>query len=202
MNMREALAGRARWAGREFVCLSGGGNVAVVMGDVRRPSPGPRCRGGVHSTGWAGRSNHAAAKSRLAAHGARRCEQQAGCVGAPGRAPAEHGARVSRYGRRSRLARRCPRPRVGVRAYHTGSQNATRRAKEKVTARNYISRQNTIVQESVQWVPWPGPARRRGRGVSDGGWPPVGGQSTVLPAHSGLPPPFTTEERIRSQQRF
>ena len=37
MNMREALAGGARWAGREFVCLSGGGNVAVVMGDARRP---------------------------------------------------------------------------------------------------------------------------------------------------------------------
>ena len=74
------------------------------------------------------------------------------------------------------MARRCPRPGVGVRADHTGSQNATRRAKEKVTARNYISRQNTIVQESVQWVPWPGPARRRGRGVSDGGRPPVGGR--------------------------
>ena len=103
-----------------------------------------------HSTGQAGRSNNAAAQSRLAAHGARRCEQQAGCVGAPGRAPAENV-------RRSRLARRCPRPGVGVRADHTGSQNATRRAKEKVTARNYISRQNTMVQESVQWVPWPGP---------------------------------------------
>ena len=25
-----------------------------------------------------------------------------------------------------------------------------------------ISRQNTIVQESVQWAPWPGPARRPG----------------------------------------
>ena len=59
---------------------------------------------------------------------------------------------------------------------HTGSQNATRRGKEKVTARNYISRQNTSVQESVQRVPWPGPARSRGRGVSDGGRPPVGGR--------------------------
>ena len=28
----------------------GGGNVAVVMGDVRRPSPRPRCRAGGHST--------------------------------------------------------------------------------------------------------------------------------------------------------
>ena len=43
-----------------------------------------------------------------------------------------------------------------VRADHTGSQYATRRAEEKLTAQNYISRQNTIVQESVQWVPWPG----------------------------------------------
>ena len=51
VNMRKALAGGARWAGREFVFLSGGGNMAVVMGDVRRPSPRPRCRGGGHSTG-------------------------------------------------------------------------------------------------------------------------------------------------------
>ena len=33
-----------------------------------------------------------------------------------------------------------------------------------MTTRNYISRHNTIVQESVHWVPWPGPSRRRGRG--------------------------------------
>ena len=38
---------------------------------------------------------------RLAAHGARRCEQQAGRVGAPGRAQAENV--------RSHLASRCPR---------------------------------------------------------------------------------------------
>ena len=119
--------------------------MAVVMGDVRRPSPRTRCRGGGHSTGLAGRSNHAAAQSRLAAHGARRCEQQAGCVDAPGRAPAENV-------RRSRLARRCPRPGVGVRADHTGSQNATREGLRK------------------------GPARRRGWGVSDDGRPPVGGR--------------------------
>ena len=33
ITMRKALAGGARWAGRELVCLSGarGGNVAVVM---------------------------------------------------------------------------------------------------------------------------------------------------------------------------
>ena len=51
VNMREALAGRASLAGREFVCLSWGGIVAVVMGDVRRQSPRPQRRGGGHSTG-------------------------------------------------------------------------------------------------------------------------------------------------------
>ena len=29
------------------------------------------------------------------------------------------------------------------------------------------------VQKSVQWAPWPGPAQRRGRGMSDGGRPPL-----------------------------
>ena len=67
------------------------------------------------------RSDHAAAQSRLAAHRARRCEQQAGCVGAPGRSRAENV-------RRSRLARKCPRPGLGERADHTASRNATRRA--------------------------------------------------------------------------
>ena len=42
VNMREALAGGARWACREFVYLSGGGNEALVMGDMRRPSRRPR----------------------------------------------------------------------------------------------------------------------------------------------------------------
>ena len=81
--------------------------------------------------------------------------------------------------------------------------NAT--GQEPVTARNYISSRNTIVQESVQWVPWPKPARRRGRRVSDGGRPPVGGRirqpdsDRTLFFGSLLPrPPFTTEERIRS----
>ena len=68
---------------------------------------------------------------------------------------------------------------------------------------SYISRQTR--------VPWPGPARRCGRGVSDGGLPAAGGrfrqpesvtgQSTVLPAHSGLRHLFTTEEWIRSVTR-
>ena len=67
--------------------------------------------------------------------------------------------------------------RVGVRADHTGSQNATRRAKEKVPARNYISRQNTIVHLGP---PGQGVHSRPGAGleagVSDGGRPPVGGR--------------------------
>ena len=122
VNVREALAGGTRRAGREFVSLSGGGNAAVVTGAVRRPSPRPRCRGGGHSTGKAGRSNHAAELSRPAAHGTRRCEQQAGCLGAPGKASAENV-------RRSSFVRKYPWPRVtgGVRI---GSRNATRRAKE------------------------------------------------------------------------
>ena len=42
----------------------------------------------------------------------------------------------------------------------------------------------------------PGSERRR----PAAGWRPVPstGQNTVLPAHSGIRPPFTTEERIRS----
>ena len=125
VNVREALAGGTRRAGREFVSLSGGGNAAVVTGAVRRPSPRPRCRGGGHSTGKAGRSNHAAELSRPAAHGTRRCEQQAGCLGAPGKASAENV-------RRSSFVRKYPWPgvTVGVRTDQTGSRNATRRAKE------------------------------------------------------------------------
>ena len=56
--------------------------MAVVMGDVGRPSP---LHGAAGGGGLApvrrGRSNHAASKSRLEAHGARRCEQQAGHPG-------------------------------------------------------------------------------------------------------------------------
>ena len=55
-------------------------------------------------------------------NGAKKCGQQAGCFCAPGRTPAE-------YVRRSRLGRRCPRPGVGVRADHTGSQKALQRTR-------------------------------------------------------------------------
>ena len=48
---------------------------------------------------------------------------------------------------------------------------------ERVTARNHISRQSIIVQKSVQWAPWPGPAQSAaGDSVSNGGRPPVGGR--------------------------
>ena len=71
--------------------------MAVVMGDVGRPSP---LHGAAGGGGLApvrrGRSNHAAAQSRLATHGARRYEQQAGCVGAPGREPAENAGSAGR----------------------------------------------------------------------------------------------------------
>ena len=80
---------RAEPAGRAGnSCACGGrGNVAVVMGDVRRPWPRTRFRGGGHCTGWAGkkqsccRCRASAAQSSLAAHGAMRWEQHVGCRG-------------------------------------------------------------------------------------------------------------------------
>ena len=83
-----------------------------------------------------------------------------------------------------------------------------RRQPEKSEARTRATRsplggQGIRVPEESQWVPWHGPARRHGRGVSDGGRRPIlsTGQNTVLPAHSGLRPPFTsTEERIRFER--
>ena len=52
------------------------------------------------------------------------------------------------------------------------------------------SRKNTIVQGSVEWVP--GPARRRGRGVSDGEQPSVGGRfrQPERTPFSRVPPAF------------
>ena len=64
VNVREALAGGACSAGREFMCLRllWGGNVAVVLGGMRSHSKNAnvkfitvtlrlRCQGGGHSTG-------------------------------------------------------------------------------------------------------------------------------------------------------
>ena len=59
-------------------------------------------------------------------------------------------------------------PHLSHHAWHTQDR-------KKVTARNYISRQNTIVHNGFL-----GPGRLRGagrgRGVSEGGRPPVGGR--------------------------
>ena len=75
--MREALAGGARWAGRAFVCLSGGGNVAVVMGDVR--------------LGGKNLKQSCCACLQCMALGGVTTDQQAGCVGAGGnRCPGGH----------------------------------------------------------------------------------------------------------------
>ena len=71
-------------------------------------------------------------------------------------------------------------------------QNATRRA---VDGPIFILGQNTSCTWSVQWILGPcrigGTAGGRETAASTG-------QNTVLPAHSGLWPPFTTEKRIHS----
>ena len=85
--------------------------------------PAGRCQCGPRRLG---RSNYAAAKSRLAVYGARRCE---------------HAWAAENL--RRRLARRCPRPRVGV-ARITQDLKIKRKG---VVTRNHISssRQNTNV---------------------------------------------------------
>ena len=157
--------------------------MAVVMGDVGRPSP---LHGAAGGGGLApvrrGRSNHAAAQSRLAAHGARRCEQQAGCVGAPGRAPAENV-------RRSRLEKgpHCPAGVLGQAreecARITQDRKMQREGLGTCKGSELYFETNKQLSRKVfnGFRPWPGPAcrsrrRRRGRGVSDGGQPPVGGR--------------------------
>ena len=129
-----------------------------------------------------GRSNHAAAQSRLAEHGARRCEQQAGCVGAPGRALAEMCKGGSACG-----------------SHRTAKCNA--KGWERVTARNNISNctgkctMGSLARAGSEARP--GSERRR---PATGRRPvPSTGQNTFLPAHCGLRPPFTAEERIRSE---
>ena len=136
------------------------------MGDVRRPLPRPRCRGGGHSTGMAGRSNHAAAQSRLTEHGARRCQQQAGCVGAPRRASTERGARVARSGRPSRLGRRYPRPTVGVWAITQYRKMQREGLRGSAWPNIYFGSKHNSCKECTTGN-WPGPARRRGRGERD-----------------------------------
>ena len=114
----------------------------------------------------------------VAARGARRCEEQAGCVGAaPGRAPANMCGRAA-----------WPAGVLGNGGRAGGSHRIAKcntEGQERVTARNNISRQNTLVQKSSQRAPWPGPAQRRGRGVSDGGFP-RGGAAWPDPRAGGL----------------
>ena len=165
------------------------------MGDVRRPLPRPRCRGGGNSTGMAGRSNHAAAQSRLTEHGARRCQQQAGCVGAPRRASTERGARVARSGRPSRLARRYPRPRVGVWAITQYRKMQREGLRDSEWPNIYFGSKHKLYKKcttgsSARAGSEARPGSERRRPVA-GRWPvPSTGQNTVLPAHSGLRPPF------------
>ena len=42
VNIREALVDGARWAGKEFVCLSGGGNEAVESEEAVATATAPR----------------------------------------------------------------------------------------------------------------------------------------------------------------
>ena len=96
---------------------------------------------------------------------------------------------------------------------HTGSQNATRRAKEKVTARNYYvssrgveTKHNCTGKRTMGSLARAGSEARPGserRRPAAGRRPvPSTGQNTILPAHSGLRPLFTTvtEERICSER--
>ena len=105
---------------------------------------------------WRGRSNHAAAQSRLAAHGARRCEQQAGCAGAPGRATAGNVLR-------SRLARRCPKAGMGL-SDRTGSQNATRSARSVWRLELYFETKHNCTENCIVGsMAWAGSEAGSGR---------------------------------------
>ena len=96
---------------------------------------------------------------------------------------------------------------VGVRADHTGSQNATRKDKKKVIARNYISRQTqlyTWARRAKMYIAGPGPARRRGLGVT-GRRSGAGSVNRTEHRISGSLRPsasvhYVTKEQIRSVQ--
>ena len=143
-----------------------------------------------------GRSNHNAAQSRLAAHGARRCEQQAGCVGAPPhpggnrrKCAAEplglqlSSAKGGRAGGSHRIAKcnaKCDSSHLYFEIKHNGTGKCTM---------GFLARAGS--------EPRPGSERRRP--AAAGRRPvPSTGQNIVLPAHSSLRPPFTAEERKRS----
>ena len=74
---------------------------------------------------------------------------------------------------------------------------------EGLGTRNYISRQKHILQECVQRVPWPEPARRSGRGVSDGSRSPdsidgrlSGSLRPSASVHYGRTDTFRTQQHI------
>ena len=156
-----------------------------ATGRVAGQRPGGACEerrigdckiGAGHITG-----NHAVVQSRLAAHGARRCVQQAGYPGGRGtggKCAAEPlGPQVSlAKSRRADGSRRIAK--------------CNAKGKECATTRSYISRRNTKYWKMFTGLP--GPGRLRGA-AGDSGM--VAGRAVLL-AHSGLRPP--TEERIRS----
>ena len=150
------------------------------MSDVRRQSAWSLCRERGHLTRW-GRSNHPTAQCRLAVHCAREQQAGLGCVN------------VFKNVRRSRFAR----------VSEVKGGRITQDSQMQVEGRGWCHNSRlyfeTQLSRNVQWIPLPqtGPARRRDREVRDGGRSLVGCRFRQLdrgPAHSGLRPPFTTEE--------
>ena len=88
---------------------------------------------------------------------------------------------------------------LGSAGDHTVSQNATRRAGGQCMAQ-YLFWVKAQVAHGVYngSSARAGSEARPGRERRNRSPVPSTGQNTVLPAHSGLWPPFTTEERIRS----
>ena len=102
--------------------------------------------------------NHAAAQTRLVAHGARGCEQQAGCVH-----PGGHPSR-----------RKCA-EKPGT-AHHTRPQNATEGRGKCVESELYFE------AKGVQRVPWPGPAGEWAQGLCSR-FQPCPSQRPALPIY-------------------
>ena len=163
----------------------------MVIDDFKRPSLRRR-RNGAEVVGMIiapvrrGRSNRAAAQSRLAEHGARRCEQQAECDGAPGRpGPAGPG----REGTTAVPAEMC-----GGVTWHAGVLDQGWGC-GRITQKRKMQREGRETCDSSELYfearhPWPGPAPRRGRGNSDGCRPPVGGRFRQSGPVSRLTPAF------------
>ena len=88
-------------------------------------------------------------------------------MGPPGRASAEHGARMACCGRRSCLARSCLWPRVGVRAITQYRKMQREGLRGSAWPNIYFGSKHKLHMECTM-DPRPGPARRRGRGERDG----------------------------------